>query len=561
LKRIALLLALGCAAYANTFDHPFIYDDLVAIADNPQIRSLEPSVALAPLQESPTAGRPLLNASFALNYAVGGLRVAGYHAVNLALHLACGLLLLGIVRRTCTSKRLPDIVRRRSDEIALASALLWILHPLNTEAVDYLTQRSETLMAVCYLATIYAVARRMPVAAVVACAAGMACKESMVTAPVAALLYDRAFLSDSWGSAFRARWRTYVGLAATWIVLGTLMVQAPRPRTVGFNAGVTAWTYLLNQAEMVTRYFMLVVWPRALVLAYGPPRTLTLGDVLPQAALVLALLAGAVVLFLRRPAAGFAGVWVFLTLAPTSSIVPIVSEVGAERRMYLPLAGLIPLIVASAIVVWERLQPRQSTGLRAGALAIIAALAAFGTLVRNRDYRSPLAMAETVAARWPTAYAETMVGASLGLEGRHDEAVQRLRPAVDGYPQARYFLGVELFETGALQDAIDQLDQYIAGDPRRAEAVRASTIVEQAHARIADAAFAERRFAEAETHYLAYLRTAPNDEKAVTNLGVSLASQGRLTEAIVQFRRAVELSPGSASARQNLLRAQAMLER
>ena len=561
MKRIVLLLAVGCAAYVNTFTNPFIYDDLISIVDNARIRSLRPATSLVAEQESPTAGRPLVNFTFALNFAAGGLQVGGYRAVNLGLHLLCGLLLFAVVHATCGSPGVADAIRRRRDDIAFASALLWLVHPLNTEVVDYLTQRSESLMAACYLATIYAASRHKPLLAVAVCAAGMACKESMVTAPVAVMAYDRAFIFRSWSAALQARWRLYAGLAATWLVLAALMASGPRARTVGFGAGVSATTYLLNQAEVVARYFALALWPRSLVLMYGPPREIAIADVWPQAVLVLLAFAAICVLFAWRPAMGFVGVWVVLTLAPTSSVVPIVSEVGAERRMYLALAGLIAGCVAGTVHLVDRLRLRRPAVVEGALLATLASLYVAGTVQRNRDYRSALAMAETVAARWPTGLAETMVGASLGLEGRHGEAVDRLRPAVLTYSQARYFLGVELFETGAYQEAIDNLNAYIAADPRRIESVRAAKIVEQAHARLGDVAFNARRFTDAEAHYRAYLSTSPGDEKAVTNLGIALASQGKIAEALVQFRRAVELNPNSAAAQQNLARAQALAGR
>ena len=90
----------------------------------------------------PVAGRPIVNLSFALNYAMGRLDVTGYHVVNVLVHIACALMLFGIVRRTLLIRPAADPLRVRSADIAFASAVLWVLHPLNTEAVNYLTQRT-----------------------------------------------------------------------------------------------------------------------------------------------------------------------------------------------------------------------------------------------------------------------------------------------------------------------------------------------------------------------------------------------------------------------------------
>ena len=154
----AVILVLACIlAYANSLSGPFIFDDRLAIVENPQIREWwKLGTVLSPERELPTAGRPLVNLSFALNYAVGGLRVTGYHIVNLALHLLSALLLFGIVRRTL---ELPQVKKRSGDmapNLGLAVALLWTLHPLNTESVNYVTQRTELMMAFFYLLTLYA---------------------------------------------------------------------------------------------------------------------------------------------------------------------------------------------------------------------------------------------------------------------------------------------------------------------------------------------------------------------------------------------------------------------
>ena len=149
------------------------------------------SVPLSPQRDTPVAGRPLVNLTFAINYAAGGLDPRGYRLTNLAIHLLAALTLFGLVRRTL---RLPSLAPRFGEQatnLAWVAALIWMLHPLQTETIDYVTQRTESMMGLFYLLTLYCSVRalegrpgRWHVAAIVACAAGMACKESMVTAPV-----------------------------------------------------------------------------------------------------------------------------------------------------------------------------------------------------------------------------------------------------------------------------------------------------------------------------------------------------------------------------------------
>jgi len=199
----ALLVVVAVIAYANSLTNPFVFDDLASIVENRHVRQLwPPSVPLGAPQQATVAGRPVVGVSLALNYAVGGLSVRGYHLTNLAIHILCGLLLYGVVRRTLRTPRVAPRFALRADSIAFACSLLWLVHPLGTELINYVVQRTESIMALFYLLTLYAAIRAVDgsravgwvVVATVACALGMASKESMVTAPVAVLLHDWLFL-------------------------------------------------------------------------------------------------------------------------------------------------------------------------------------------------------------------------------------------------------------------------------------------------------------------------------------------------------------------------------
>jgi hypothetical protein len=176
------------------------------------------------------------------------------------------------------------------DDLAFAIAVLWVVHPLNSEAVDYLTQRTESLMALFLLLMLYAAirgaglahAREWQAVAIASCAAGMGCKESMVVAPAIVILYDRVFLFKSFAESLTARWRLYAMLAATWLVLVYLTMTGPRSGSAGLARG-SVLSYILNQARMIVRYLRLAVWPGDLVVNYGPVvDSIQLRDVLPR---------------------------------------------------------------------------------------------------------------------------------------------------------------------------------------------------------------------------------------------------------------------------------------
>ena len=599
--RLGLLAAAGLLAYSNSLSGSFILDDVTAIVQNQDIRDWSRfGSVLMPERELPVAGRPLVNVSLAINYALGGLDVRGYHIWNVAVHLGCALLVFGVVRRTLLANRVDRELRERSLDLAFAVALLWALHPLNTEAVNYVTQRTESMMGLFYLLTVYASIRAAatsprgwPVVAVVACASGMACKESMVTAPLLVALYDRVFIFDSIKAAVKERWRLYAGLAFSWLVLALLISSGPRIHSAGFSSGVSAWTYLLNQAVMIVRYLRLAVWPTSLVVNYGWPVPLTLGEVLPQALIVVTLLVGTIAALMRRPPLGFLGAAFFITLAPTSSIVPIATEVGAERRMYLPLIPIVILLVIGGVRLWtslsdgipslSRLMPKRASG--SIVLVAMAMLLATVTVARNREYGSSLLMAQTVVDRYPTSYAHHELANQLIAAGRHEEAMAHLRLAVPGAPRAHFTLGAELFEQGRTDEAISELQTFLEKQPLLLEAVSARELLGRAFARqerwqeavqqyrqvlemnpsaeqviethlvLANALYAMKSYDEASNHYRQFVQARPDHVGALSRLGITLMATGQIPDAISAFRRAAEINPQDGAVQQNLANA------
>ena len=496
--RAVVIVVAGLLVYANSLSSPFLFDDLNSIVGNSQIRRLWPlSIPLSPPRDTPVAGRPLVNLSFAINYAVGGLDPWGYHVANVIIHVMAALVLFGLVRRTLELPKPRARVEGASSNIALACALLWLVHPLNSEAVNYFSQRTESMMGLLYLLTLYCSVRNWNVLAVIACAAGMACKESMVTAPVVVVLYDRIFVFESWRQMMRARRGLYMGLASTWLVLAALMSSTPRT-SAGFGSGTSPIVYLLNQCEMIARYLRLAIWPRDLVLDYGLPRPLAFTDVLPQAALIIALGLATIVALVRPstssgrpelvegrwPTLGFLGAVFFITLSPTSSFVPISTEVGAERRMYLPLAALTVLVVIAVRALTDRLADREGPRriVQLGLAVAMCALLAAGTIARNREYKTTLSLARTIVDRWPSGRGHFLVGTELLTAGQREAGMAELRASAADYPGARYALGTELLAEGRTDAAIEQLDAFIRALPDHANVAPARDMLGRAFA-------------------------------------------------------------------------------
>src|SRR5438552_1712119 len=282
---MALLVVATFAAYSTSLRAPFQFDDLVGIVDNVTIRTLWPIVGessvLHPPARSPVVHRPVVNVSLALNYALnevlgidngGPWAPCSYRVFNLAVHLISALLLFGIIRRTlrhgATGKKFAAV----ADPIAIAAVFIWALHPVQSEALLYIVQRTELMMAACYLGALYcsirawdassrAAAARWYLAAVVVGLVGMGCKEVMISMPLAILLYDRAFRNESWRQTFRRRWWFYGPLGLTTSFLIYVMSTGPRSDTIGFHLGIAWFEYLYTQCWAIPRYVQLFFWP------------------------------------------------------------------------------------------------------------------------------------------------------------------------------------------------------------------------------------------------------------------------------------------------------------
>ena len=582
---LLLVLAVG-AAYHNSLGGPFILDDETSIAQNPTIRDWR--TALLPPHDGSASGgrtvsgRPLVNLSFALNYAAGGFAVHGYHVTNLLIHLAATLALFGVVRRTLGQPALVTRYSTKATSLAFVVALLWGLHPLQTAAVDYIVQRAESLMALFYLLTFYAFLRSVEhgesrlwrALTVVACLAGMATKEVMVSAPLMVLLYDRTFVSGSFAQAWRTRRWLYVALGGTWLVLAGLVTgSSTRGGTAGFGIGISGWDYALTQLPAIGHYLRLALWPFPLVLDYGGHLTNPgMLSVVASAILIVALLTWTAIGLYRRSAAGFLGSWFFSILAPTSSIIPL-ADTMFEHRMYLPLAAVIALIALAL----ERLLEKRAVI----ALMILAVGLGLLTARRNEDYRSVIAIwRDTIAKRPDNARAHSILGTVLLLQGQAGEAVPELEEALRLKPDdalAHNNLGVALVQVGRVKEALVHAADAVRLDPHDGEfshnfgdALLLAGRIEEAEAQYAQALQSRPDYADAQNNNLggallqrgqtaraialfeAALRARPEFAEAHSNLGNALAQTGRLAEAIPHYEAALRLQPNDAETHFNL---------
>jgi tetratricopeptide (TPR) repeat protein len=546
-----LVLAVG-VVYANSFQGPFVFDDFPSIVANPSIKHLfSLQVLAAPPDAVTTTGRPVVNLTLAINYALGGLAVEGYHLTNLAIHLLAALTLFGLIRRTLFLPRLSTTFAAASTGLALTASLLWALHPLQTESVTYIVQRTESLVGLFYLLTLYCLVRAATsarsrfwsAAAVVSCALGMGSKEVMVSAPVLALLYHRTFISGSWKDSLRQRRGLWLGLAATWaLLIVAFLSTGRRGGSAGFGLGMTAWQYARTQFGCIVHYLRLAFWPSPLVLDYGTDVVRDASQIVPYALIVFVLLAATIIMLRRRPALGFLGAWFFAILAPTSSVVPLAGQTQAEHRMYLPLAAVVMLVVLAVYQVAARARARRA----ATAMFPVVALAlGWGTFKRNQDYKSDFALWDSVVRSRPgNSRAMLNRGNAYLAKGENLAAIQDYSRSIELTPRyAKPYngRGSAFRALGRYHEAIRDYDKAILLDSKFADAFNNRGL---AHAAVGQLDAAIRDHARA-------IELLPDSEEAYFNRARALDSLGKYDAAIRDYDKVIALRPDYADAYNN----------
>lgn len=566
-----VLVLVTAVAYVPSFRGAFLLDDTHAIVENTRLRTWS----------NLHRRRPVVNVTLAMNYAVGGLDPAGYHAVNLGVHLCAALLLFGVVRRIllrtiagCDEASGEAAIRGdpaslhagSAAAVALSVALLWGVHPLCTQAVTYVIQRAESLCAMFMLLSVYSLLRAVDdgkaawlILGAIAGAAANGCKATAVVLPIVVYIVDAQFVARSLVLPFRKRWWFYVALAAgvgvlamSGVLRGVLSTTPRTFATVGFGFdGATPLEYLLTQSEVILRYLRLAVWPVGQCFLYERQFASSLNEVWAPMAVVGGLFILCTAGFFARRWWGAVGLLFFVLLAPTSSIVPIRDPIF-EHRMYLPLACVIALLVSCVVglpssrVRGMRAAARWRTGLRMA--LVLSVLLAGLTWRRNTLYESRKRMWRDVAKKQPRCVRAWRGLASVALkEQRYADARKHLTRAltINPYaPRAYAALGKLFLSQGkpgeavaAYRRAVELDPYYFAGRGDLAAAL----------AQVGEVGKAEHMLQE-------LVEIRPEMADAWCNLGNVYYVQRRPLEAKAAYERALELDPEHVFAREGIER-------
>ncbi len=436
---LLILLSVGVIAYWNSFDVPFVFDDMDTIETNSAVQFGDA------LTRVPAAlwARTLLFITFAANHAINGQNVWGYHLVNLLLHVLNGALIYVIGKHIFSS---AFVRRDLSGSFAILAAVFFLVHPVQTESVTYISSRSELLSTLFYMLALLLFVRRRPekidfrfalvIAATLAIA--ISAKETAISIPAALLVYDFVFLSGGEIRRLSSRWSFHAPF-----ILG----------------GLAAAFY---------RYLRLVVLPAGLNLSYDFRRSDSFLEpsVVFSALLLLVLLSLAWRLRQRNPVLAFSILWFFVTLAPTSSIMPI-PDVIFEHRLYLPMAGIclsFPLLVEYAqSFLNARLRLRWSA-LTIGSALVIALM--LGTILRNEVWRDEMRLWSDVIEKSPhIARGYVGLAGAYYKRGDYEKAIeiskQGLSSAKDGALTFYGNIGQFYLEHGRYVEAIEALSNAL----------------------------------------------------------------------------------------------------
>lgn len=548
------MLFLGvvmAAAWWNSLGGVFLLDDVHSITANVSIRDFWSFAWLNPPHTigETVGGRPFLNFTFAVDYALHGEAARGYHVTNFLIHWGAALGVLAVLRRVLSVKG-PDGGQGNARLVALAITVLWSVHPLLTGAVTYLSQRAESLAGFFVVTGFYAYLRSRDAERSgrwLAASAGLAflgamSKETAITLPVLVSLH--AWMQERSAVVFWKRWRALlISYGIGWgIWLATVGGDFRRGGSAGWESQVGVSDYLPTQLLAVGHYLRQAFWPDRLIFDFGSTLVSGITQIWIQLILAAGLIALAVSGVMRCRAWGFGLAAFFILLAPSSSVVPVATQTIAEHRMYLAL--LIPVVFG--VMAWKRAAAKLPRGVFIGVIVATGAGLAVATHARNGLYQSATALwADTILKVPDNARAFNNLGVALLDEGRLPEAKKAFARAVELRPNhafALHNLGTAHLREGAPADAVEAFSRAVAVDPMSAQP---RTGLGLALAQLGRNAEAESAFEEA-------IRIDAESVDAMIQLAKLRRQAGRDEEAFALLREAAHRHPELADARYEL---------
>jgi Flp pilus assembly protein TadD len=559
---ISLLAALTILVYVNSLPNGFVFDDIGMIVENTAIRDLRNIPAILGAHGR-AAYRPLRTASHAVDYALFGMNPAGFRAVNIALH-ALNSSLVFLLFRTLLGGPRP----------ALLAAILFAVHPIQTDSVTYISGRRDILFTTFYLAGFASFVRYRETdrphyffLAGLGYILSLLSKEMAISLPVLCICYDVVrSMPVAEGKSSLTRWQAIaegvrtalrrnrvfymVSAAVLLFLVWYFAFRGSRSMKLTMYGGGLGPT-LMTTARIFVHYLKLLLFPVTLNADYSFdafPVSRSLSD--PRVLFALAILGtvGWVIIRLLSFArwAAFGLLWFFITLLPVSQIIPH-HEMMAEHYLYLPSAGIF--LTAAVLLESILIQPRFQAATVAG-FSLVVALLGVRTVVRNRDWRDTETLwTKTIQTAPGSARAHTNVGEIALRKGRLQQAYREFQEAVRIQPE-------DAVNHDNLGEVLLRLGLFDEAEKHFRESLRIWPDFPKPHVNLGLVSLNQRRLDDAEREFRAALTSQQLTQSfrgAITNnLGIVLALTGRKQEAEQAFAEAVRFDPDNSDARANL---------
>ena len=529
--------------YLNSLPNDFVFDDAAIVASNPAIRSITPINFLkSPYwtqQQYEGIYRPFAVLSLSIDYAIWHRWAPGFRLTNLLLHAMNGFLFFLL----CASLVSDGIV-------PVAAMLIYLVHPVHTEAVTSIVGRSELFSACFFMAAWLLFRKGRTIGAAVLFFLALLSKENAIVLPAILLLdllgtiYSNAVVDDSKNPATERAWKgnvrrlgvmlvvALIYLALRFSVLGSIGI----PVSTQYMAGhLTTIQRVMTAGRVFIRYLILILFPIDLAGDYDfnaiPLAGLSSWDAWLGIGLALTLVVGSLWYCRRNWPVGFGILFAFVAFMPSSNWILPISVLMAERFLYLPLIGVsIALAVAFAAIE----APRHRKLIAVGGLASAIVLCNSHDYIRRSDFTFFANMVRVVPN---SAKARLGYGFALLKAGRNDEAATQLEAGlriIPDFPELLTTLALTKMHANDCNEAWPLLNRALQIDPQHPDT----------HRRMGDCYYKEGKLREAEAMYRLALESIPYPDAMLYFMwGRSLEDTGQSKSAAAAYQRAALIEP------------------
>ena len=550
--RLAFLIIsiAGLLVYSNTFHCGFYFDDGYNITENFLVKNVfRPDIIW---NYNPTRFITLFTIS--INYYFGEINVLGYHIVNILIHILTSIAVYSFIKTTLSTPNVKEKTAELNKEyIALFAALLFAVHPIQTQAVTYIIQRAASMAALFYIAsvTFYAKSKMSDsekekragyLLSIIFCLLGMYTKEIVFTLPVMIIVYDLLFFYKG-GSVFNKRYIPFVLMLPIIPITIKFLSPGAVKEVSQASSQITAYSYFFTQFKVIIKYIQLVFLPVNQNLDYDFPVSQNFFEPYTLISfLLLALLFAFSLYWIKKDRiVSFGILWFFISLAVESSILPI-RDVIFEHRMYLPMAGVSFLLVylISKSLSQKFSKPLLITG---SIIVIILGAAAFQ---RNKVWADEYTLWNDVAQKSPNkARVYSNRGVALLNLKRYDEAINDFNKTLSlnkNFKNAYFNRGSVYYYKKEYDKAIADFSKTISLDSTYAFAYNnlGAILLER------------RKFSEAVSYFDNAIKNDTNYAAAYNNRGVLFKALGEYEKAARDYKKAIEKNKNYSEAYFNL---------